>query len=205
MAFAHQDAVDANDYQIVAQGTSPWLTTPSPGGGEAATFVVSAQNVAIGNGKSMLSIVNASGSTKVLRLRELYLINVQTSAVTGVIGEFQLKRIVGHSGGTALTPASYDTSDSLDSAITARTGATVTSEGSDIFRRLYWSTDEWGVGAQDVESGDHGAQVMLNIMRQQPWCKAFTLRANQGLTLKQITNSTAGTFDVVAVFTQEAA
>ena len=46
---------------------------------------------------------------------------------------------------------------------------------------------------------------MFNIVRQFPGCKPFTLRANQGLTLKQITNSTVGTFDVIAVFTQEAA
>lgn len=205
MAFSHQDATDANDNQIVAQGTSPWIVSPLSGGGELATFVVSARGVAIGNGKSMLSLVNASGSSIVLKLRELYIVNVQNTAVTGVIAEFQLKRIVGHSAGTALTPAPYDTSDSLNDSITARTGATVTSEGSDIFRRLTWSSDEWGVGAQDVESQDHGVQAMFNIVRQFPGCKPFTLRANQGLTLKQITNSTVGTFDVIAVFTQEAA
>lgn len=203
MAFAHQDATDSNDYQIVAQGTSPWVVSPLSGGGELATFVVSANSTAIGNGKSMLSIVNTSGSTVILKLRELYIINVQNTAVTGIITEFQLKRIVGHSAGTALTPAAYDTNDSLNVSITARTGATVTSEGTDIFKRLTWSSDEWGVGAQDVESGDHEVQLRHNIVEQYPGCKPFTLRANQGLTIKQITNSTVGTFDVVAVFTQE--
>lgn len=203
MSFAHQDATDANDYQIVSQGTSPWIVSPLSGGGELATFVVNATSVAIGNGKSMLSIVNASGSTVVLKLRELYITNVQNTAVTGVISEFQLKRIVGHSAGTALTPASYDTNDALSGSITARTGATVTTEGTDIFRRVTWSSDEWGVGAQDVESEDHEAQLRYNIVQQFPGCKPFTLRANQGLTVKQITNSTVGKFDVVAVFTQE--
>lgn len=170
---------------------------------EKQTFIVDARNIQIGNGKSMLSIVNDSISSVVLKLRELYIINVQNTAVTGVISEFQLKRIANHSAGTLLNPVPYDTNDSVSANVTARTGSTVTSESADILKRYLYSSDEWGVGAADVESFDHSVQSFNNILKQYKYCKPITLRQNQGITIKQITNSTVGTFDIVLVFTQE--
>lgn len=207
MAFSHQDATDANDNQIVAQGTSPWIVSVqsvTSGGDELATFSALAKNIAIGNNKSMISIVNTSESTVKIKIRELYLINSQTSAVTGVISDFSLFRCVTHSGGTSITPQSYDTADSLDSSVTVRTGATIGTESATAFKRWEWSSDEWGVGSLDQEGNDHNTQTNINLVRQEKGCKPITLRANEGLTFKHTVNSTAGSFDVIMVFTQEA-
>lgn len=190
MAFSHQDAVDSNDYQINVDGSYP-------------TFVAYADSIAIAQNKSMLSVVNAGGSSVLMRLRELYIINVQTTAVTGVVAQFRLYRISGHSAGTSLTPLASDTNDSLDSSITARTGSTVSGEAASFLRRHYWSSDEWGVGAADVESNQHDRQSALNIVYAYKQVKPLTFRAGEGFTVKQITNSSVGTFDVIAVFTQE--
>lgn len=170
------------------------------------TFTVRAPSVAIGLNKSMLSLLNAGGSAVKVRLLEARLINVQTAAVTGVIGEFQLNRITAHSAGTSLTPAPHDTSDSLNGSVTARTGSTATEAAGPItLRRNYWSTDEWGVGSLDVEGSDHAHQTLGEpFYRSAPESKPIVLNAGEGIHVKQITNSTAGTFDIEFIFTEEA-
>lgn len=173
------------------------------GGDELATFVVQARDTATGNGKSMLSIFNDSNSTVKIKLRDLKICNVRNTAVTGTVSEFGLYRITGHSSGTSLTPASFDTTDSLNGSVTTRTGATISGEASTVLLHWDWSNDEWSQGASDVESFDHALQEVINLLRQEKQCKPITLRANEGVTIKHVNNSTVGLFDVVLVFTQE--
>lgn len=170
---------------------------------ELSTFSVYATDIVIGNNKSMLSLVNTSGSTVKCKIREIRIINTQITGITGVIADFRLLRIVGHSAGTLLTVAPYDTVDSLNVSITARTGSTVTSEGTAILRRWQASTDEWGPGAADVESAAHDTQLHIPLYTKQLGTKPITLNPNEGITIKQITNSTAGQFDLLVLFTQE--
>jgi hypothetical protein len=165
-------------------------------------FVVLANSIQIGNGKSMISLVNASGSTVKVKIRQLWIKNVQTSGVTGIVAEFQMKSIVGHSAGTALTPKAYDSTDTLNGSVTARSGATVTSEGTS-WKRWLWSTDEWGPGPADVESADHVMQSLRPHYDDNGQWKTITLNANEGIHIKQVTNSTVGTFDLELVFTVE--
>lgn len=170
---------------------------------DSATFVVQARDIATGNGKSMLSLLNASGSTVVVKLRDLKICNVQNTAVTGVVSEFGLYRITGHSVGTSLTPATYDTADAINVSVTARTGATIAGEAVTVLQHWDWSNDEWGSGPLDTEGYDHAVQEVNNLLRQEKQCKPITLRAGEGITIKHVTNSTVGLFDLVLVFTQE--
>lgn len=169
------------------------------------TFVVRQSAVAIAKNKSMISLVNASGSAVKLRIQEIWIKNVQTSGVTGIISDFNLNKLTGataHSAGTALTPIAFDSVDTLNGSITARTGATIAGTETTMFRWL-WSTDEWGTGPQDVESMDHTMQNLNPHYRNRGQFKPITLNANEGLSLKQIFNSTVGTFDIEIVFTEE--
>ncbi len=75
---------------------------------ENPTFYLSSQAVAIGNNKSMLSLLNAAGSGVKIKIREIYVVNAQNTAATGIISAFSTLRITGHSVGTSLTPVSYD-------------------------------------------------------------------------------------------------
>lgn len=172
---------------------------------ELASFTILATNIQIGNNKSMLSIVNATGSTVVARLLAIYLVNVQVSSVTGVEGIFELRRITGHSSGTSITAIeTLDTSDTLDTHITARTNGTVSGESATLLWRNYWSTDDWGTGHLDTESMDHAFQSMFPIWRKpDPDSKPIKLRAGEGLTVKFATNNTHGTFDVMVILAQE--
>lgn len=167
---------------------------------EEATFCFIAPSVQIGNAKSMLSMLNTGSN--VVKIRRISLINVQTSSVTGVVGAFEFRRMTSHSAGAQISAIdSMDTNDVLPAGITARTGATITGESSTMMFRSTWSTDEWGPGTLDTESHDHSiAQAIPVYQRLDHNTKPITLRTNQGLTIKQVTNSAAGTFDLIVVF-----
>lgn len=167
---------------------------------ELPTFSVVSPATALANNKSMLAIQNTG--TSVVRIREIWIINDRNTAVTGVVGTFDVYRIASFTGGTALTPVSYDTIDTLPIGITAATGSTVATETS-LLRTGNWSTDEWGPGTQDTESSDHGIQNTEPFWKQTPNGKALTIRQNQGLHVKFSTNSTAGAFNIRLVFTTE--
>jgi hypothetical protein len=170
---------------------------------ELNTFVATAQGVVLGNGKSLLSLVNATGSPVVARVREIWISNAATTAVTGIAALFEGRRITGHSGGTVVTPLSHDTVDSLSVSLSARTAATVTGEDtSGLFARRV-STDEWGPGTLDVEGLAQGLFTMGPVWRVAPPLKPIVLRANEGVSLKCVSNTTAGSFDVTFIFTQE--
>jgi hypothetical protein len=168
---------------------------------EPETYVLFAEAVVLGNLKSMVSIVNSG--TKILKIKSIKIINNQTTAITGVVAEFGLRRITGHSAGTTLTANSFDTADTLAS-VTTLTNSTVAGEGANLMRYKF-SSDEWGVGTQDVEANDHIAQALHPVYYPQDKTKPLTLRQNQGFTIKCLTNTTAGSFDFEIIFTLEVA
>lgn len=207
MALSHQDAVDANDNQIVAQGTNPWSVSVdaiSAIDATRKTFVATAINVTIGNNKSMISLLNASGSGVVVRLQKLFLINSQNAGVTGVSVDFRMFRHTGHSAGTQLTPRAHDTNDSLHANVTVRTGGTISGEAADYLYRWLWGSDEWSTGPADADSADHAQQSLNPVYVAGPGERPITIRPGEGLTIKDVTNSTAGQFDLIAIFTEAA-
>jgi hypothetical protein len=168
----------------------------------APTFVAFASAVAPAANKSMISILNTEAN-KVVRISKMFLINTQTGAVTGVVNIFQWLRMTGHSLGTAITPQSKDTADTIPSGITVRTGGTIAGEVAAILEQWKWSSDEWGAGALDTEANDHAFQQSIPLLDRKPDEKPWTLRTNQGFTLKQTVGTTVGTFDIALFFTVE--
>lgn len=180
---------------------------------ERQTFQVSAQNVAIGNGKSMCSLFNATGSGVVIRVVSIRIYSVQTTAVTGVMANFGLRKISAHSGGIQLTTTGaaaglifpFDSTNALNGLVTARTGATVTENPAFNISQWLWSSDEFGTGTADAETFEHSiAQSILAwgaVSNAQP----IVLRPKEGVHILQSTNSTAGTFNIVITFTQDTA
>lgn len=170
---------------------------------ELATFNAIANNIPTAQNKSLFSMVNTSSKT--IRIEEIYLVNARTTAVTGVAGLFELRRITGHSGGTIISNIEvYETSDVLDVGVTVRTGSTVAGESANILWRNMFSTDEHGIGANDVQSDQHIFQTMFPIfVKKTNNSKTITLKSNEGLTLKFIPNTNTGIFDIFCIFTQE--
>lgn len=169
---------------------------------EEATFVYAATGVAIGNNKSMISLLNAS-SAKVIRIQEIWIRNVQTSTVTGVVSTFEIRRVTGHSAGTLVTAEKMDSADMLDSGVTLRTGATVSGESATLLWRVLFSSDEWVPNTADAETQERVFQNAFPVyVRRDLSLKPITLWPGQGISVKHIVNSTAGTFDLFVVLTQ---
>lgn len=166
------------------------------------TFVVSAQGVLTGNGKSMISIENGSGSGKTLRLVRAKIFNVTPGTVAGVDIQLDALKFTTSSGGTTLTPQSYDTNNSLSSSITCRTNATISGEATQAIDSWYFNGDELASGASTTASnGSLTGQVLLpygGLSQQVP-----TIRAGEGLHIKCQTNTTVTNFSLFLVFTQE--
>lgn len=168
---------------------------------EPPTFLCQASTVVIGNNKSMIAIQN--GSSSLVRIQYIKMINNRTAAITGVAADFRLRRITGLSGGTAVAISAHDTSDTLAPSIVASSGGTVAGESVDDLARWVWSSDDWGPGTIDTESSDHVYQQLRYVYKAELGSKPLTLRNGQGVTIKCVTNSTSGEFDFLICFTQE--
>lgn len=186
-------------YGADADATDVSVTNPLPVQvrGYGDTFYAYADNVAFAANKQHISIVNTG--SKIVRVRKMFAIDLALAAVTGVAVRFDFKRATAHSAGTAVTPEKADsTSAALDAGITVKTGATVT-EGN-----LLWpfttSNDE--VGATTAFPSNL-IQQYGNLMMEGNEVRELTVRTNEGLTVKQITSSTVGSFGWIMVFTVE--
>lgn len=168
-----------------------------------ATFCLLLRDIATANNKSLVSLVNAAGSTVKIKIRSIRVVNTQNTAVTGVVTDLNLHRCTGHSVGTTAPSETMDTADALNGSVTARTGATITGEGANPLLHIDVSSDEWGPGASDAESFDHTLQSLIDAYTHQPPMKPLTLNAGEGLTLKCVTSTTTGLFDIRILYTQE--
>lgn len=186
---------------------SDQIVSVSSGATEEATFTATALAVVLGNGKSLISIYNPSASTKVLKLREYYVRNAQTTAVTGVAAQLEIHRFTTGTtptGGTAITVALHDTADTLGAGIDTRTGGTISGEVTEALDVMRISSDEWGPGTLDQEGAQQTISNYLpaRVKRDAQQKAVCVMRAGQGVHLKCATNTTAGSFDLIFVFTQ---
>lgn len=202
---------------MLSDGTFPWRKARiSPGGalyttemGSDLSYNLMQQAIATANLKSMVSITNIS-STYNIRVNSIYLINVQTTAVTGVACRFNLFRLSGSnpSGGTDISSTAIvplDTAGPTASThVLARTGATsVGTEGTIPLNSVVWYTEERVVGTISVVMHEQIAQMATPLWGKQPGATGILLRATEGLTVKCVTNTTTGSFDVLMVFSLE--
>lgn len=177
------------------------------GAAEESTFTVTALAVVLGNGKSLVSLYNPPASAVLLKLREYYVRNAQTTAVTGVAAQLEIHRFTTGTtptGGTALTSARHDTNDALGAGIDIRTGGTIAGEVTEALDVMRISSDEWGPGTLDQEGAQQTISNYLpaRVKRDAQQKAICVMRAGQGVHLKCATNTTAGSFDLIFVFSQ---
>jgi hypothetical protein len=165
------------------------------------TYHATASAVVLGNGKSMFALANTG--TSIVRVWKIFLMNAQTTAVTGVVVDFQLRTFTTMSGGTAVTPLALDSADTLPAGIAAAHNATLTAEAAAPLHQRRWSSDEWGPGTLDVESYDHGQQNSIPFYQWEPPMRPIVLRQNRGISVRCNTNTTAGSWDIQIMFTVE--
>jgi len=166
--------------------------------GAIHTYYALADAVAFAQNKQMISILNAAGSGKMVVLKKMFLINLSVSTVTGVMLRQDFKRITAHSGGTLITPTLCDTTNpALPAEVTVRTGATAVTEGALLFP-LTFNNDE--VGATQAFPTT-ALQAGINWLPEGSEVQEVRLREGEGVTIKNITSTTVGSYAYLIVFT----
>jgi hypothetical protein len=178
---------------VIPAGPNGHLTDSAP------SYLAWANDVTTDNtaNVSHFSLLNTE-SDKIVQLHKLFVVPLQTAAVTGIMLRFDAHRITAHSGGTLVTPETLDSANpSIPSGVTCRTKATVT-EGNRLFG---WATSNDEVGATGaIVAGAHILQG-LNLMFESPRIQDFTIRQNEGIHIKQVTaTSVAAIFGYICLF-----
>lgn len=162
------------------------------------TYYALADAVAFAANKQHLSIFNNAGSNQIIAIKKLFHINLSLSAVTGVAVRFDVKKTTAQSVGTAITANSADSTNPAVSGVQIATGATVT-EGA-ILYPITTQNDE--IIAANTAIANYLMQfgnLALEGVEQQE----YRLRPGEGMTIKQITSTTVGSFAWLMAFTVE--
>lgn len=164
------------------------------------SYVALVESSVFANSKQHFSLFNGSGSGVVVRVQKLFITNMVETAVAGGARRLDVKKITACSSGTDITPVKLDSAnDDIPAQVLIKTTATVT-EGAIIFP-LVFPDDEMLLTqnsmSQQIYSG-------VNWIPEGYELQEYTLREGEGLTIKQITNSTAGTVSWIVVFSVEA-
>jgi hypothetical protein len=163
-----------------------------------STYSIYADSVAFALNKHHITLFNGASSTKILRCRKLFAINLQTVALVGVVTRFDIKKCTAASSGNALTINAFDSQSSALTNITAITNGTV-AEGNLLFPWITSNEEETAVPALSKTLFQQG----INILIEGDEIHSLVLRPGEGLTVKQITNSILGNFGWLMIFTAE--
>jgi hypothetical protein len=147
--------------------------------------------------KHFISLFNNSGTNQTVYLQSLKLVNLSIAAVTGVMLRFEVRRTTAQSAGTAVTPVLLDTRNPALSGILCATGATIT-DGA-LLKPVIRNSDEHTAAVGNV----YPLIEELNLLEQNDGGQSYTLRPGEGITLKQVTSSTVGSFAALLKFSVE--
>ena len=162
------------------------------------TYYAMADAVAFAANKQHISIFNNAGSNQVIAIRKMFHINLSLAAVTGVAVRFDVKKTTAQSVGTAITANSADSANPALSGLQIATGATVT-EGA-ILYPITTQNDELTAANTAIANYlmQFGNLALEGIEQQE-----YRLRPGEGMTVKQITSTTVGSFAWLIAFTVE--
>ena len=164
------------------------------------SYVAIVEDCAFANLKQHFSIFNGAGSGQIIRISKIFITNMLANVVvSGGARRIDVKKATSVSTGNDITPFKADTSNpDIPSQILIKTGATV-SEGALLFP-LVFPDDEMLLTqnsmAQQIYSGINWIPEGIEIQE-------VTLREGEGMTIKQITSSTAGIVTWIVGFTLE--
>lgn len=202
-------ADSARGSQAISDGTYPWRKATVDFNNAIVTkeytpktFVVLVTGAKVALTKSMVSLLNLS-TERVIELQSVKIINAQSASVTGIMSEFRLHKITSHSAGTDLFYDAFDSIDTVDARITAKTNATIVGEAVRPLIRRYWNSDEFTATTLVPGSFDKTMGSLLYNYEAKPGVKPITLRPNEGLTIKHIPASTIGLFDIELIVTED--
>jgi len=188
--------VGGKEYQVVQlAGAAGHIEASKP------TYMAWVNDSAFAASKYHISIMNASGSGKLVRVIKLFAVNIRVASVTGGMVRFDVHKTTAHSGGTAITAEKLDTlNGNLPAQITLATAPTSVTLGNRIFGFAVTGEE---TGATMALNLGFTALAGLNLMFESDRIQELILREGQGVAVRQITSSTAGTYGWLMLFTVE--
>lgn len=171
----------------------------------ANTWTALYQGVSFGATKNMGAILN--GGARVLRVRRLGCVNVQTSAISGVICLLDVRRYDATAtltSSTSVTAVAHDTTNSALSSVTVGHAGTISGTPS-VFRRTIWSSDEPKLST--AQNNEWETLIPLNILFDSGYgdsnVQPMVVRTGE-MAMCYNTSGAAGALDTWIEFTDEA-
>lgn len=188
--------------RFVATDTSGNLTI-SPGT-TYPSFTVVFDRIPPVAAKYMATLFNTSATRKVT-VQRIYQFNWQTATNPNAVLDQEVRRITARTIGAPVTPIPDDSTVPLSAGITADTTSTGVTLGALLKRIITLQAEATnGIGSggiANLRTMDSNALVY----EHKPGMSGWTLRQNQGITIRNITNITTGTCSYVIDFTDEPA
>jgi hypothetical protein len=169
-------------------------------GGTSPTFYVIFDRIIPGNNKYMATLFNTS-STKKIVVYKISRYNWQVAAVNGQTLEQYLTKISARTAGTAATIYPSDSSDILPAGITAHTNSTGVTE-TNLIRRFFASSEEANLSNSNFYNAlslDYSVAIYERVVGT----RGLVLRQNEGIAIRNVTNSTVGTVSYAFEFVVE--
>jgi hypothetical protein len=164
----------------------------------AQTYYFQTSFAALAQNSLRFDLFNGSGSGKTVNILAIVM-QKNFASVTGVAFECDLVRTttVG-TGGSAITPLKFDTGvANLPAQVTVRSTATGGAALGSNIRQVFLHSEETNVAAQLQES----IPIWPPLLPFFRWSyMSLVLHEGEGVTLKQISATTAGTYSVWVAF-----
>jgi hypothetical protein len=148
-------------------------------------------------GKFMATLFNTS-SERVAVVQRVRVYNWQVGVAIGSFLEQELRRITARIAGASVPVVPADSAVPVSVGITADTGSTVVTEDA-LLKRLFASNVQVVLG--DVVGLANG----LTVYERRSGERGIALRADEGISIKNVTVSVIGTVSYVVEFTDEPA
>jgi hypothetical protein len=164
------------------------------------TFRVLAPAIVPAANKYHIVLKNNTGSAQTLWLLGLYAINDGVTAVTGVINQFNFRRVTGTPTLTALTPYAFNSADPALSGVTAGHTATAGLTDSTIILPMVLSSEENTAVPTNTGMFLHHRNL-LPMMH--PMGRPLALRPDEAVAVKQIGAGAVGALSWIIDFAVE--
>jgi hypothetical protein len=165
-----------------------------------ATFRVLAPAIVPATNKYHIVLRNSTGSAQTLYLLGLYAINDQVGAVTGVINQFNFRRVTGAPTLTAITPYAFNSADPALANVVAGHTATAGLTDSTIILPLALSSEEQTAVPTNTGMFLHHMNLLPALHSHG---RPLALRPDEGVAVKQIGAGAVGALSWIIDFSVE--
>ena len=152
-----------------------------------------------GQNKYMCTLFNDVPGRKLV-IEKISRCNWQVAAVTGVILEQEIRTITARTAGTPVPIGREDGAVALTAGIIADSGSTgVTEANNGLVKRIFASSEEITI---DTLMANESCDAQT-VWWRRPGSSGLVARQNQGVTIKNLTNSNVGSVSYIFEFRDE--